>query len=79
MVFLRIVAPGRLAGDAFLVSVESRSNNAVGAIIERVTPHCSCGALYEKKDEPGRASAAGAAVVENQAKIRKPEEGCAPP
>src|SRR5262245_11763278 len=43
MVSLRIAATGRLAGDAFLISPEPRSNNAVGAIIERVTPHCGLG------------------------------------
>jgi len=29
--------------------LESRSNSAVGAIIDRVTPHCSFCALDEKK------------------------------
>ncbi len=43
MVLLRIVATVRRAWDAFLFSLESRSNSAVGAIIERVTPHYSFG------------------------------------
>src|SRR6516164_8553094 len=61
-----MVVAVRLAGDAFLFSPESRSNSAVGAILERVAPHCSF------RQGPDKAPTA----LHNKLSMHKKSVGC---